>query len=550
MEGGCDDACVGRLQVDVLGSLRVRRDGETIALDGDRRRTLMAALVLRRGVNCSAAWLSDVVWRGAPPAGASATLQSHVSLVRRLLEPNPEAGKQGMIRTVNEGYLLVADELDVDADRFVAALLSARRTTDPASVLEQVEAALGLWRGTPFAEHADLEPFCGDVARLESLAAEAVTLRMTTLALLGRDADVIAYGELAIAEHPLRERPWAILAEALYRSGRQADALLSLDRLRAVLAEDLGILPSAEVQDLRDRMLRQDPSLRRRPVIVAAGPIDRPPTRYASIDGVHIAYQVVGDEGPWLVAVPPFAQNVEICWDDHHHRRLIERAAQSCRFVHFDKRGTGMSDRAAGLTMGERVQDFTAVLDDAGIDRAVLCGVSEGGPVAIAFAAEHPHRVDGLYLVNTYARLIAGPDHPIGVPRDKYNALMASWESTWGGDSSDLVDWFAPSLSDDPSYRAWLAHYMRQSCSPGTLASINRANALIDVRSLLGEIAVPTVVAHRVGDRVAPVEWGRHLAAHIPGARYVELEGRDHLPWVGDNWADIVDLGVKLAHST
>ena len=89
---------------------------------------------------------------------------------------------------------------------------------------------------------------------------------------------------------------------------------------------------------------------------------------------------------------------------------------------------------------------------------------------------------------------------------------------------------------------------MRQSCSPGTLASINRANASIDVRALLGEITMPTVVAHRVGDRVAPVEWGRYLAAHIPGARYVECEGCDHLPWVGDNWADIADLGVELAH--
>ncbi len=91
---------------------------------------------------------------------------------------------------------------------------------------------------------------------------------------------------------------------------------------------------------------------------------------------------------------------------------------------------------------------------------------------------------------------------------------------------------------------------MRQSCSPGTLASINRANATIDVRAVLGEIEVPTVVAHRVDDRVVPIAWGRHLAAHIRGARYIEFDGSDHLPWVGDNWAEIVDVGVELAHAT
>jgi pimeloyl-ACP methyl ester carboxylesterase/DNA-binding SARP family transcriptional activator len=539
-----------RVQLAVLGSLSITCEGVDIPLVGNRRRTLMAALAVRRGARCTAEWLADVVWQAEPPPGAAATLQSHISILRRLLDTNPQAGTTSVIRTVPEGYLLDTAEVDVDADRFVAALLEARRASDPMSALDHLEAALNLWGGIPFAEHADLEPFRGEVARLEGLAAEAQTIRMTTLALLGRDADVIAYGELAIAEHPLRERPWGLLAEALYRTGRQADALRSLNQLRSVLADTLGILPSSEVQDLERRILNQDPTLESRPAVVATTPAERPATLYAPIDGVHIAYQVVGNAGPWLVAAPPFAQNIEVCWEDHHHRRLIERVAKSCRFVHFDKRGTGMSDRAAGLSMSERLSDFTAVLDEANIDRAVLCGVSEGGPVAIAFAAEHPERVAGLYLVNTYARLMVAPDYPIGTSSDQFQARTALWASTWGRDSSDLVDWFAPSLSNDPLYRAWLAFYMRQSCSPGTLAAINVANASIDVRSLLSQISVPTVVVHRAGDRVAPVEWGRYLASHIPNARYVELAGCDHLPWVGDNWADIVDMGVELAHST
>ncbi len=173
---------MGRVRLDVLGALVVSDDGGAIPLNGDRRRTLMAALALRRGVHCSAAWLADVVWRASPPAGASATLHSHISILRRLLDPEPQQGVQSIIRTVPDGYVLDTTEVDVDADRFIAALLDARRTSDPVSRLGYVQDALDLWRGTPFAEHADLEQFQGEVARLEILAAEALTLRLATLA--------------------------------------------------------------------------------------------------------------------------------------------------------------------------------------------------------------------------------------------------------------------------------------------------------------------------------------------------------------------------------
>ena len=317
--------------------------------------------------------------------------------------------------------------------------------------------------------------------------------------------------------------------------------------MRTRLADELGLEPSPAVADLERRILVQDRTASWGPADPVDAPAPIPPLRYASARGVHIAYQVMG-AGPYLVAAPPFAQNIEICWQDRHHRRLLDRLSASCRFVHFDKRGTGMSDRTVSASMDERLDDFGAVLDDIGIDRAVLCGVSEGGPTAIAFAAAHPERVAGLVLINTFARSLWADDYPIGASAETLDVVHRQWVDGWGQDPSPLVEWFAPSLAADPSYCAWLAHYMRQSCSPGTLAEINRANREIDVRSVLADITVPTLVIHRSDDRVCPASWGRYLAERIPGATFVELDGSDHLPWVGENWHEIADLAA--AHVT
>ncbi len=535
------------VSIELLGPLRVSVGGQDVAIVGERRRLLLAALAVHRGRTCTAARLIELLWGDGAPAAAAATLQSHVSHLRRLLEPDRDPARPwSIVRTVPGGYSLDLSHVDVDIDRFTAAVHAGSGADDPALGVDLLESALR-WCPTDddagvsvLAEHEDWR---GERTRLWQLRRDAAERHLDHLVDLGRYDIVVERAGEAIAVDPWRERLWTRRAEALARCGRQREALDTLTRLRSMLGDELGLEPSPAVTDLEHRILTQDHSASWGSVASAAAPARMPTLRYANAGGVHIAYQMMG-AGPYLVAAPPFAQNIEICWEDHHHRRLLEHLSAQCRFVHFDKRGTGMSDRTVSTSMEERLGDFDAVLDDIGADRAVLCGVSEGGPTAIAFAAAHPERVAGLVLINTFARSLWADDYPIGAPADTLDAVNRRWVDGWGQDPSPLVEWFAPSLTDDASYCAWLAHYMRQSCSPGTLAEVNRANREIDVRGLLADIAVPTLVIHRSGDRVCPASWGRYLAEHIPGATYVEVEGSDHLPWVGENWHEIADRAV------
>lgn len=534
--------------IDVLGTLRIGAlDGRRLEVGGPMRRRLLGLLVARRGLETRSEWLIDALWDGRPPAGAAATLQSHVAHVRRVLEPGRPAGAEpSVLVSAQRGYLLVAQAVDVDADR-VVELVHRAEGQHPEHALVTLERALGMFRGDPYEDLADVEAVAAERARLSELHMVAVDGRLDALRALGRFEQLRTAAADAMSRDPLSERPVVAYAESLAAAGRSAEALRALHGYRRHLAEQTGIDPSPRLGDTERGILAGTFSGATR----LAGPVPvAPQVRYATAaDGVSIAYQSIGD-GPVFVAVPPLAQNIEICWHDHQHRRLIERAAERCRFVHFDKRGTGMSDRTADFTLERRIGDFLAVLDAAGVERGVVCGVSEAGPLAIAFTAAHPDRVTGLYLVNTLARALTADDYPIGVTPAEYQAVTHEWESAWGGDDGRILDWFAPSRRHDLTYAAWFGHYMRQSCSPGTLAAINRANASIDVRHLLGSITVPTVVAHRAGDRVTPIAWGRHLAQHIPGAEFRQIDGDDHLPWVGDTWTDIIDHGIEFAHRT
>lgn len=545
--------------IGVLGVLRLQIDGMPAAgVEGAVRRRLLALLAARRGVETRADWLADALWDGSARDASAATLQSHIAHLRRVIEGERPAGvAPTIVRTVPGGYLLAAEAVDVDADRFVALLRAAQhdsREGDSERALDALDSALAMVRGVPYEEFADVPALRPDIAALSELVQVASDLRLEVLERVGRFDELLLHSAEAAEAQPLREGPALALATALAATGRAPEALRTLHALRRRLAEATGLDASPAVSTLEQAILlppaASSPGVDDRDT--AGAPVRRsglPRLRYAiAADGVSIAYQEVG-RGPAFVAVPPLAQNIEICWQDDQHRRLIERAAERCRFVHFDKRGTGMSDRASEFTLEERLGDFLAVMDAAGVERAVVCGVSEAGPLAIAFAAAHPARVSGLYLVNTFARVVAAPDYPIGVTPDQYAAVTSAWEDSWGIDGGQILEWFAPSRRGDRAYEAWLGHYMRQSCSPGTLRAINRANGSIDVRHLLARLEVPTVVVHRVDDRVTPVAWGRYLAAHIPNATLHEVEGCDHLPWIGDTWREIIDGGVGLARA-
>jgi class 3 adenylate cyclase len=259
-----------------------------------------------------------------------------------------------------------------------------------------------------------------------------------------------------------------------------------------------------------------------------------PATRYAKTsDGVHIAYQTLGEADRDLVLVEGFISHVEIAWENPGAALFREGLASFSRLIMFDKRGVGVSDRVtAAPTLEERMDDVVAVMDAVDSERAVLMGISEGAPVSVLFAATYPERTQALVLHGGMAKSTWAPDYPWATPADAVVEAAAFFEpDLFTGDDIDI---WAPSLADDERAKAWLGRYRRSSITPGSLAQLFLMFLEIDVRGVLPSITVPTLVLHRRGDRVVNRRAGQWMAEQISGARYVELAGQDHFPWIGD----------------
>jgi class 3 adenylate cyclase len=257
----------------------------------------------------------------------------------------------------------------------------------------------------------------------------------------------------------------------------------------------------------------------------------QPDTRYTKSADVHIAYQVFG-EGPLnVVFAPPNVTNVEHWWDEPDVGRWLLRLASYARVVMFDKRGTGLSDRVELPGLDHRMDDLRAVMDAVDMEQAAILGISEGGTMSALFAATYPNRCRALVLCGAYARLFR--------TQEAFAQILDYVDHRWGSGGS--VARFAPSRANDLAFQRWWAKNERLGASPAGIAAYARMNNQIDISDIVSTIRVPTLVIHRTDDKVVDVDAGRFLAEHIPGARYIELPGVDHLPFVGDNAGDIAD---------
>jgi pimeloyl-ACP methyl ester carboxylesterase len=265
-----------------------------------------------------------------------------------------------------------------------------------------------------------------------------------------------------------------------------------------------------------------------------------PETRYAkTTDGVHIAYQVVGEGSIDIVFVMGWMTNIEALWEEPALARFLARLASVSRLIIFDKRGVGLSDRvpeSALPTLETRMDDVRAVMEAAGSERAVVLGVSEGGPLSLLFAATYPERTIALILFGTMARFAWAPDFPWGVTEEQFRDVVDEIDRSWGTEgyaSNALRSWAAPGSANDPQLVSWLASYTRRAASPGAAIALERMNYGMDVRHVLGAIHIPTLVLARIGDLDFPIDATRQMAGQIPGARLVEFPGDDHFFWIG-----------------
>ncbi len=269
-----------------------------------------------------------------------------------------------------------------------------------------------------------------------------------------------------------------------------------------------------------------------------------PVTRYARSGEASIAYQVEGDGGLDILFLTGWVTQVEQLWESTANRRFLERLAAFGRLILFDGRGTGLSDRIlARYTVEQEVEDALAVLDAAGSERAALLTYAFGGLAGVLLAAEHPERVGALVMYASTSRVSWAPDYDWALtPQQRRQLIDETIVPGWGeADGAALARW-APSMAGDPELADWFARIQRLSASPREARLINEALIDADVREALPRIHVPTLVMHRPKELIFDVRHSRYLAEHIPGARYVELDGADSFPFVGDSDALIEEV--------
>ena len=520
----------------MLGPIEVERDGQPRPVNSPKQRLLLAILTAARGP-VSRGRLIEGLWADEPPASAASTLMGYVSRLRGALDAHA-------VESHPDGYMLRADR--IDADQFQALIDSpGEGVGDPG----RREAALALWRGEAFGEFSGHPFLVGEVRRLRELRNHTRIRLAGDVLEAGDPGRAIAVLEALLADEPSREDAWVLLVEAMVAAGRSADAVRAAQRCRRELAE-IGLEPSPSLTAAEGSALGHGTATAQ----PDADPPELVPLRYARNGGVHLAYQVTGG-GPVDVVLSSYGSaSIDSVWDSPPFSAFVDRIAQRCRVVLYDTRGIGLSDPInvdSPPSLEDQSDDLLSVLHAAGTTRAVVVGVGDGGPTAITFAHRHSGSLAGLVLVNTFARLIASEDYPGGISREQFNmAVMQSTDPASDRDAGLVLRNHAPSVSSDRDFRRWWDRAGRRGASPATAAAVWRVRYGADVRALLPTIAVPTLVVHRSRTRIVPVRHGRFLADHIPGARFIEVDGADQTPFTdgGDKVADsIIEFATSLA---
>jgi pimeloyl-ACP methyl ester carboxylesterase/DNA-binding SARP family transcriptional activator len=554
-------ASVVGVDFSLLGTFSVRADGANVTPSSLKAQALLATLAIRHGQVVAADTLVDELWPALPPDRGRRVLQVRVAEIRKLLAGCGDTTSVA-VESSATGYRLDVEPEALDSGRFVRLVRTAEsyaKGDDRVRASTALREALGLWRGDALAGVQVSRFLEAAAAELDELRLVAIEERVAAELADGCHHRLVAELETLVSEHPLRERLWEHLMLALYRSGRQSEALRAFASVRRLLAEDIGISPGPGLRAMEAAVLAQDPGLdlpappivlvRHEPIDAGVDPslVDpdnarlptgAPPVQYVrSPDGVNIAYQVTG-EGPDLLLVPGFISHLDVWWEPWGGR-VVQRLSEFTRLIIFDKRGMGLSDRPPKVGIEQWLEDIELVRTAAGAERPIVLGNSAGGTVATTYAARHADRVRALILVGSRAKYLRAPDYPYGLPPEKLDKLIGNVERSWG--SGLLFDFSCPSAAGNAWLRSEYVRYERLAASPASGAAFLRALMEMDVRAALPDVSVPTLVVHATGDRTDPIEQARYMAERLPHATMVELDSNDHLLWLSDVRDQIVD---------
>lgn len=496
------------------------------AVHGRVPRVVLARLIVGPGA-VSVDELAEAAWGDAPPASVRSTLKSHVSRLRTALRAavgyDPIASHPG-------GYRLTVADVDLDVRVFEAAVLRARgqSSNDKAATLRE---ALLLWRGPAFDELRYEDFAAGESARLEELRLLAIEDRIEADLALGRHREALADLLALVDEHPLRERLVVACMRALHADGRQRDALRVFDRFRTELGEASGLDPGPGTTELRDRIL-------------AGADLDdrRPELRYARMaTGQHVGYVRRGAGPPWLLSLGGDAHvSAAHLTDDPVVDRAERQLSAITGLLRMDRPGIGLSDPTTtgrAPTMREWGEAAIAVADHAGVDQFIAFGSGWSAPPSLTLAVERPDRVCAVVILNGFARFVRADDHPIGIPESLVerfrDAVLDTGADAMPADLDDVL-LHAPSLADDPQFRAWWRRAGQQGASPAVSRAHFDLLFEVDVRHLLHLVRQPTLIIQRRDNRYVRADHGRDLARRIATSTYVELDGADQLLAAGD----------------
>lgn len=503
------------LTVSVLGELSIEVDGRPLdRIASHRARSLLGWLAINPGLHPRAR-VASVFWPDVLDESARSSLRTTLATLRRELGPAADVVTASRERVGIEP----GAEVEIDLDAF--GQLASRG---------QLQEAAALCRGDLLRDFDD--DWVNEPREVHRRLLHELLGRIATEAEESGDLDAaISRTREQVASDPLSEEAQRKLIERLAAAGDRAGGMAAYEAYRTRLRNELGMAPSAGIQDLAENIRggSAGPTGNGAGPALSAAPME---TRYAKSGDLSIAYREAG-RGRDVVFVPGSLSHVELGWETPGLAEMYRRLSGFAHMITFDKRGMGLSDRTADLpTLEERMDDVRAVMDAANCERAAVVGISEGGPMALLFAATYPERVSALVLWGTFARVSWAPDYPAGIDAEEAERGCDQIEEVWG---QGLV-WPIISINDAPDdeeTRAQLARFERAAATPAMAAAANRFALHVDARQVLSAISAPTLVVHRSGDPVVGVAHGRYLAEHIPGARLAEFPGDFHFSALG-----------------